>query len=147
MNDVLKIWILLVGLCLWFAKLDIPIVVHAEQAAHAHHDQCIAFLFKLDDLEAQLQHMLVLERRSALGQLRHDDSTSLFAFGLRPPHIHTLLWPFGCVESTKMFPEPREYMRWCNMHFLPPCCRVGHTTRICLILCVDITFIWCTLCV
>jgi hypothetical protein len=46
---------------------DIPIVVHVEQATHAHHNQCIAFLFELDNLEAKLQHMLVLEQCSALG--------------------------------------------------------------------------------
>jgi len=49
---------------------------------HAHHEQHIAFLFELDNLEAKLQCMLALQRTSALGRLRHGDSTSWSAFGL-----------------------------------------------------------------
>ncbi len=57
-------------------RLDILAVVHIEQAAHAHHDRHITFLFEFDNLKAKLQCMLALERRSALGRLRHGDSTS-----------------------------------------------------------------------
>ncbi len=51
-------------------------VLHTEQAAHACDDWHIAFLFELDNLQTKLQRMLALERRSALGRLRHGDSTS-----------------------------------------------------------------------
>ncbi len=57
-------------------QLDMSAMVHIEQAVHACDDWHIAFLFELDDLQTKLQRMLALERHSALGRLRHGDSTS-----------------------------------------------------------------------
>ncbi len=79
---------------------------------HARHDQRIAFLFKLNSLETKLQRMLVLERHNALGRLRHGDGMSQSTFGLRPSHTHTHCYsPLDVPENTKMFQEPKKYMR------------------------------------
>ncbi len=48
-------------------QLDILSMIHIEHETHTRHDRCIAFLFKLNNLETKLQHMLALEWPSALG--------------------------------------------------------------------------------
>jgi hypothetical protein len=48
-------------LALVICRPDISAVVHAVQAMHTYHNQPIAFLFELDNLEAKLQRMLALE--------------------------------------------------------------------------------------
>jgi hypothetical protein len=111
---------------------------HSLQArqSQARHDQRIALLFELDNLETKLQHMLVLERHSALGQLRHGDNMSQFVFGLKPPHTYTqCCGPSNVPGSTKMFPKPREYMWWRNAHFLLPYYCLGHTLHAYVLFC------------
>jgi len=72
--------------------------------------------------------MLALEQRKALGQFKHGDNTSQSTFGLRPPHTHMhCCGPLGVLESTKMFLEPRKYMRWHDTHFLRPYYYLRHT--------------------
>jgi hypothetical protein len=44
-------------------------------------------------------------------------------------YSHSLLsryGPLGVSGNTKMFPDPRKYMRWHDMHFPPRCCRLKH---------------------
>jgi len=48
-----------------------------------------------------------------------------------------------CLE-VQMFQKPKKYMRWPDTHFLPP---RTHIVHICLILCLKVALIWCTLCV
>jgi hypothetical protein len=88
-------------------------------------------------LEVKLKRMLALERHSALGRLRHGDSTSQSTFGLKPPRTHTCCCDlFGVPESTKMFPKPREYMWWRDTHFLRPGCHLQHTLHAYVLFCV-----------
>jgi len=123
-------------LALAIRRPDILAMVHAKQAMHTRHNWPITFLFELNNLEAKFQRILALERCSAFSRLRDGDSTSWFAFGLRPPHTHTHYYdPFDVLRSTKIFLEPRKYMRWCDTHFLPPCCCLGHTLRAYVLFC------------
>jgi hypothetical protein len=96
----------------------------------------------------KFRRMFALEWRSALGRLRYGNNTSWFAFALRPPHIHTHCYgPFSVFESTKMFLEPREYIRWHNTHFLPPCCCLGHTLRTYILFCAPTLLLFGAFCV
>ncbi len=53
--------------------------------------------------------MLVLEQCSVLGQLRHGNNTSQFAFGLRPLHVHIHCYgPRGVLRSTKCSKSPKN---------------------------------------
>ncbi len=55
--------------------------------------------------------------------------------------------PLGVPESMKMFLEPKEYMRWRDTHFLPPCCHLGQTMRAYVLFCTSTIPLFGALCV
>jgi hypothetical protein len=91
--------------------------------------------------------MLVLEQRSVLGQLRHGDSTSLFAFGLRPPHIHThCCGPLGVSKVRKCSQSPKNTCGGATCTSYRPVV-VWDTLRAYVLFCVSTLPLFSALCV